>query len=98
MIDREDDNINEFDNFDQILNFGDTQDFREGEPVVVTATIQAGVRAIGSGSHAEVNFKDGDANFIQPQGLWFIPKPQACSHLGAKCAVSHPRFSNRRLS
>jgi hypothetical protein len=75
VIDREDDNINEFDNFDQILNFGDTQDFREGEPVVVTATIQVGARAIGSGSHAEVNFKDGDANFIQPQGLWVSPVP-----------------------
>jgi hypothetical protein len=75
VIYRGDDNINEFDNFDQILNFGDTQDFREGEPVVVTATIEVEARAIGSGSHAEVNFKDGEANFIQPQGLWVSPVP-----------------------
>ena len=46
------------------------QDFRVGEPVVVTARIEVEAKAIGSGSHAEVNFKDGDANFIQPQGLW----------------------------
>lgn len=75
VIDREGDNINEFDNFDEILNFGDTQDFREGEPVVVTASIEVEAKAIGSGSHAEVNFADGDANFIQPQGLWVNPVP-----------------------
>ena len=70
LIDREGDNINEFDNFDHILNFSDTQDFREGEPVVVTARIEVEAKAIGSGSHAEVNFADGDANYIQPQYLW----------------------------
>ena len=75
VINREGDNINEFDNFDHILNFGDTQDFREGEPVVVTARIEVEAKAIGSGSHAEVNFEDGEANFIQPQGLWVNPTP-----------------------
>ena len=75
VIDREGDNINEFDNFDHILNFSDTQDFRVGEPVVVTARIEVEAKAIGGGSHAEVNFKDGDANFIQPQGLWVSPVP-----------------------
>jgi hypothetical protein len=75
VIDREDDNINEFDNFDHILNFSDTQDFREAEPVVVTARIEVYGGARGSGSHGEVNFEDGDANFIQPQGLWVNPVP-----------------------
>jgi hypothetical protein len=75
VINRGADNINEFDNFDQILNFADTQDFRVGEPVVVTASIEVEAKAIGSGSHAEVNFQDGDANFIQPQGLWVNPIP-----------------------
>jgi len=75
VIDRNGDNISEFDNFDHILNFSDTQDFREGEPVAVTARIEVEAKAIGGGSHAEVNFKDGDANFVQPQGLWVNPIP-----------------------
>ncbi|MGA7021408.1 MAG: hypothetical protein WB036_01250 [Pseudolabrys sp.] len=75
-IDREGDNINEFDNFDkQLLNFSDSQDFREGEPVVVTARIEISASASGSGSHAEINFADGDANFIQPLYLWVSPPP-----------------------
>ena len=75
VIDREGDNINEFDSFDHILNFSDAQDFREGDPVVVTARITIDAMASGSGSHAEINFADGDANFIQPQGLWVSPVP-----------------------
>jgi hypothetical protein len=75
VIDSEGDNINEFDSFDQILNFSDAQDFREGDPVVVTARITINAIASGSGSHAEINFADGDANFIQPQGLWVSPVP-----------------------
>jgi hypothetical protein len=43
--------------------------------VVVTARIEVFVGARGDGSHAEVNFEDGDANFIQPQGLWVNPAP-----------------------
>jgi hypothetical protein len=74
-IDRGDDNINEFDNFDKFLNFSDAQDFREGEPVVVTARIKVSAAASGSGSHAEINFADGDANFIQPLYLWVTPPP-----------------------
>ena len=75
VINREGDNISEFDNFDQIVNFADTQDFRVDEPVVVTASIELLAGAYGGGSHAEVNFQDGDANFIQPQGLWVSPVP-----------------------
>jgi hypothetical protein len=75
-IDREGDNIKEFDNFDKpLLNFSDTQDFREGEPVVVTARIEISASASGSGSHAEINFADGDANFIHPLYLWVSPPP-----------------------
>jgi hypothetical protein len=75
VIDREGDNINEFDGFDQIVNFGDTQDFRAGDPVIVTARITVEATASGDGSLAEINFQDGDANFIQPQGLWVSPVP-----------------------
>jgi len=75
VINRGGDNINEFDNFDQIRNFADTQDFRVDEPVVVTASIGLFAGAAGGGSHAEVNFQDGEANFIQPQGLWVSPVP-----------------------
>jgi hypothetical protein len=75
VIDREGDNINAFDGFDQIVNFGDTQDFRAGEPVIVTARITVEATASGDGSLAEINFQDGDANFIQPQGLWVSPVP-----------------------
>ena len=75
VIDRQGDNIKEFDGFDRIVNFGDTQDFRAGEPVVVTARITVEAIARGSGSFAEINFFDGDANFIQPQGLWVSPVP-----------------------
>ena len=69
-IDREGDNIDEFDNFDRILTFSDTQDFRQGEPVVVTASITISAIAGGSGSYAEINFADGEANYIEPQYLW----------------------------
>ena len=68
-------NISEFDNLDQIFNFADTQDFRVDDPVVITASIGLFAGASGGGSHAEVNFQDGDANFIQPQGLWVSPVP-----------------------
>jgi hypothetical protein len=68
-------NISEFDNLDQIFNFADTQDFRVDDPVVITASIGLFAGASGGGSHAEVNFQDGEANFIQPQGLWVSPVP-----------------------
>jgi hypothetical protein len=51
VIDHEHNTIQEFHNFDQIVNFGDAQDFCEGEPVVVTATIELEAKAIGGGSH-----------------------------------------------
>jgi hypothetical protein len=74
-ISRESQNIDEFDSFDQTLNFTDAQEFREGEPVIITARIEVDANARGSGSHAEINFADGDANFVQPQGLWVNPAP-----------------------
>lgn len=74
-IDRESQNIDKFENFDQFLNFSDTQNFREGEQVVITARIKFDAIARGGGSHAEINFADGDANFVQPQGLWVSPPP-----------------------
>src|SRR5262249_60128850 len=90
VINRGGDNINEFDNFDQIRNFADTQDFRVDEPVVVTASIELFAGAAGSGSHAEVNFQDGEANYSTAGSVGeprfherFIPEPQACPHLGA---------------
>jgi hypothetical protein len=74
-IDREDSNINEFVSFDKFLNFSNAQDFREGEPVVVTARITISALADGSGTHAEINFADGEAQFIQPLYLWVSPPP-----------------------
>jgi len=68
-------NINEFDNFDHVLSFSDTQDFRAGESVVVTARIEVDAFANGDGSYAEVNFEDGDANYIMPLGLVVNPVP-----------------------
>jgi hypothetical protein len=69
------DNIDKFDNFDHFQLFDDTQDFREGEPVTVTVSIEVEAQACGGGSHAEVNFKDGDANYIQPLDLVVNPAP-----------------------
>jgi hypothetical protein len=60
----------EFDNFDHVLTFTDTQNLRQGEPVVVTAQISVSASASGGGSYAEINFEDGDANYIEPQYLW----------------------------
>jgi hypothetical protein len=70
LIDLEGQNIDEFDNFDNVLSFGDTQDLRQGEPVVVIGSIAVSAGASGAGSYAEVNFADGDANYIEPQYLW----------------------------
>jgi hypothetical protein len=70
IIDLEGDNIDEFENYDNVLSFTDTQELRQGEPVVVTASITVNAGASGSGSYAEINFADGDANYIAPQYLW----------------------------
>jgi len=70
LIDLEGQNIDEVDNFDNVLSFSDTQALRQGEPVVVTASITVDADATGSGSYAEINFADGDANYIVPQYLW----------------------------
>lgn len=70
LIDLEGQNIDEFSNIDNVLSFSDTQDLRQGEPVVVTASITVSADASGSGSYAEINFADGDANYIEPQYLW----------------------------
>ncbi len=70
LLDQGGQNINEFDNIDSVLSFSDTQDLRQGEPVVVTASITVSADASGSGSYAEINLADGDANYIEPQYLW----------------------------
>ena len=70
LIDRDSQNINEFDNYDNVLTFTDSQDFRQGEPVVIIATITYNASARGDGSFAQIDFKDGDANYIDPQYLW----------------------------
>jgi hypothetical protein len=62
--------------YDQVSGiFTDTQDFRAGEPVMVKAHIEVTAVANGDGSYAELNFHDGEANFIQPLGLWVDPSP-----------------------
>jgi hypothetical protein len=70
LVDRGGQNVEEFDNIDSVLSFTDTQDLRQGEPVVVTASITISADASGGGSYAEINFADGDANYIEPQYLW----------------------------
>jgi hypothetical protein len=74
VINRYSQNINEFDNFDQTFYFADTQDFHAGEPVGITVRIELVAVASRDGSHAEVNFQDGDNSYIQP-GLWVSPVP-----------------------
>jgi hypothetical protein len=65
-----------FTNYDQVLGiFTDTQDFREGQPVLVNAHIEVTAFAHGDGSYAELNFRDGEANFIQPLSLFVYPSP-----------------------
>jgi hypothetical protein len=70
LIDRDSQKINEFDSYDNVLTFSDSQDFRQGEPVVIIATITYNASARGDGSFAQIDFKDGDANYIDPQYLW----------------------------
>ena len=70
LIDLESQNIDEVDNYDTVQNFTDTQALRQGEPVVVTASIKVDAESSGSGSYAEINFADGDANYIEPVYLW----------------------------
>jgi hypothetical protein len=65
-LSRDEDNINEFDNFDRTFFFDSTAPLRAGDPVVVTAKIEIVAGASGSGSYAELNFADGTANYIQP--------------------------------
>lgn len=68
-IDLDSQNIDEFQNFDKVLTFSDTQVLRAGDPTVVTCSISIAASARGGGSYAEINFSDGDANYIQPQYL-----------------------------
>ena len=65
-ISRDEQNINEFDNFDHTFFFDYTAPLRAGDPVVVTARIEIVAGASGSGSYAEINFADGTANYIDP--------------------------------
>ena len=65
-IDASGDNINEFESYDQTKFFDFSAPLRAGDPVVVTARITLNAVASGSGSHAEINFSDGTANYIMP--------------------------------
>jgi hypothetical protein len=65
-IDASGDNINEFVSYDRTIFFDYSAPLRAGDPVVVTARITLNAAASGSGSHAEINFKDGTANYIMP--------------------------------
>jgi hypothetical protein len=72
-IDASGDNINDFESYDRTLFFDYSASLRQGDPVVVTARITLNAAASGSGSHAEINFADGTANFIQPLFLSVAP-------------------------
>lgn len=72
-IDASGDNINQFESFDRTFFFDYSAPLRQGDPVVVTARVTLDAAASGSGSHAEINFLDGTANFIQPLFLSVAP-------------------------
>jgi hypothetical protein len=66
LIDIEKDDVNRFEPFDRTEWVWDTQYLRAGDPVWVKVDIWADTAAAGGGSYAEVNFADGEANYIEP--------------------------------
>jgi hypothetical protein len=62
----------ERDNADAVFTYDRTQFFdyttvlKEGDPVTVTVTVLPRAAAAGNGSYAELNFKAGTANYIEP--------------------------------
>jgi hypothetical protein len=66
LLDVEKDNADEVTSFDRTFFFDYTTGLRAGDPVVVTIKGDVGATCHGGGAYAELNFKDGTANYIQP--------------------------------
>ena len=62
----EDDNINTFGFYDNIVSLDYSFPLRAGDPATVYLTISVEAYAHGDDSYAELNFADGFANFIRP--------------------------------
>ena len=66
LIDEEHDNADAVRTYDRTQFFDYTTVLKEGDPVTATVTVRPWAQAAGGGSYAELNFKDGSANYIQP--------------------------------
>jgi hypothetical protein len=66
LLNVEKQNAQEVDNFDRTFFFDYTTALRAGDPVVVTVRGTVEGFSDGGSTHAELNFQDGTANFIQP--------------------------------
>jgi hypothetical protein len=66
LLNVEKQNAQEVDNFDRTFFFDTTAALRVGDPVVVTVRGVVEGFSDGGSTHAELNFQDGTANYIQP--------------------------------
>ena len=62
----EKDNAQEVTSYDRTFFLDYTTGLRAGDPVIVTVRGVVEANAHGAGAYAELNFKDGTANYIQP--------------------------------
>lgn len=70
ILDIGDDNINTSQLFDDHAGLVYLMQFKQGDPVAVTIKISMEAYAHGDDSYAELNFSNGAANFIRPNGLF----------------------------
>ena len=66
LIAEDRDNADAVFTYDRTHFFDYTTVLKEGDPVTATVTVLPWVEAVGKGSYAELNFKAGTANYIQP--------------------------------
>lgn len=69
-----DDNINKSGRFDKFLQANFDVELGGADPVFVQFTLQFDAMAVGGGSEAELNFKDGNANSVR-QPLLYVNGP-----------------------
>jgi hypothetical protein len=72
FLDRVEQNVNEISNFDRTGFFDYTTPLRAGDPVVVTLRGHVFSGSWGGYTHAELNFADGNANYVEPLFLSVI--------------------------
>ena len=66
LIAEERDNADAVFTYDRTHFFDYTTVLKEGDPVTATVTVLPRAAAAGNGSYAELNFKAGTANYIEP--------------------------------